>query len=315
MDTRQLQTFITLSETLNYQRAADQLQYAPSSLFKHIQLLEEEIGLALFVKRGRQLELTREGKRFLPDAKRMLGEWEDVLRAAREVGEMPALSICGCELNTSFAVRGLLQEFISAYPEMRFTIMTSPNADVPDILNHAQADLSFYYSTSEREVDGLQSVTLYSEPVVLMVSGDHPLLEKERVTWEDLAGFPVFHPHDTCVFFRSYTQQLSARGLAPGGTSFLGNMALVAEQARKSASIMLVPYMAQGVMQEMYGIEPIAFTDPSLRFWERIQYRRGGESNPSIRRMIRFAVHYADAQIAANPGVILAPEARQPLGD
>ena len=43
MDTRQLQTFITLSETLNYQRAADQLQYAPSSLFKHIQLLEEEI--------------------------------------------------------------------------------------------------------------------------------------------------------------------------------------------------------------------------------------------------------------------------------
>ena len=49
MDTRQLQTFITLSETLNYQRAADQLQYAPSSLFKHIQLLEEEIGLALFV--------------------------------------------------------------------------------------------------------------------------------------------------------------------------------------------------------------------------------------------------------------------------
>ena len=176
MDTRQLQTFITLSETLNYQRAADQLQYAPSSLFKHIQLLEEEIGLALFVKRGRQLELTREGKRFLPDAKRMLGEWEDVLRAAREVGEMPALSIGGCELNTSFAVRGLLQEFISAYPEMRFTIMTSPNADVPDILNHAQADLSFYYSTSEREVDGLQSVTLYSEPVVLMASGDHPLL-------------------------------------------------------------------------------------------------------------------------------------------
>ena len=78
---------------------------------------------------------------------------------------------------------------------------------------------------------------------------------------------------------------------------------------------MLVPYMAQGVMQEMYGIEPIAFTDPSLRFWERIQYRRGGESNLSIRRMIRFAVHYADAQIAANPGVILAPEARQPLGD
>ena len=48
MDTRQLQTFITLAQCRNYQRAAEQLHYAPSSLFKHIQLLEEELGRVRF---------------------------------------------------------------------------------------------------------------------------------------------------------------------------------------------------------------------------------------------------------------------------
>ena len=44
MDIKQLLTMITLSQTLNYQKAAEQLQYAPSTLFKHIQMLEQEVG-------------------------------------------------------------------------------------------------------------------------------------------------------------------------------------------------------------------------------------------------------------------------------
>lgn len=53
MDIKQLLTMITLSQTLNYQKAAEQLQYAPSTLFKHIQMLEQEVGAPLFCKTGR----------------------------------------------------------------------------------------------------------------------------------------------------------------------------------------------------------------------------------------------------------------------
>ena len=64
MDIKQLLTMITLSQTLNYQKAAEQLQYAPSTLFKHIQMLEQEVGAPLFCKTGRQLALTRQGEAF-----------------------------------------------------------------------------------------------------------------------------------------------------------------------------------------------------------------------------------------------------------
>ena len=72
MDIKQLLTMITLSQTLNYQKAAEQLQYAPSTLFKHIQMLEQEVGAPLFCKTGRQLALTRQGEAFLAHATRMV---------------------------------------------------------------------------------------------------------------------------------------------------------------------------------------------------------------------------------------------------
>ena len=72
MDTKQLLTMITLSQTLNYQKAAEQLQYAPSTLFKHIQMLEQEVGAPLFRKTGRQMALTPQGEAFLVHANRMV---------------------------------------------------------------------------------------------------------------------------------------------------------------------------------------------------------------------------------------------------
>ena len=64
MDTKQLITFTALVEQLNYQKVADRLNYAPSTLKAHIQSLEEELGVELFQKEGRQLQLTAAGGRF-----------------------------------------------------------------------------------------------------------------------------------------------------------------------------------------------------------------------------------------------------------
>ena len=118
MDTRQLMTFTTLAETLNYQRAAERLQYAPSSLFRHVQQLEEELGATLFFKNGRQLELTATGQRLLPDAKRLLAGYQDFLTAARQSETDQALALGGCEMNTSYSLMELLQQFTAQFPDI-----------------------------------------------------------------------------------------------------------------------------------------------------------------------------------------------------
>ena len=83
MDTKQILTFITLAETSNYIKAADRLNYAPSTLAKHIRCLEEELGTKLVEHRDNRIRLTLEGERFCGYAQKLLETyWEAMEKVA-----------------------------------------------------------------------------------------------------------------------------------------------------------------------------------------------------------------------------------------
>ena len=95
METKQLLTFVTLAETLNYPRAAERLQYAPSSLHRHIELLEEELGAPLFDKAGKRLVLTEEGRRLLPEARVVYARCQSFIQTARGGKDAHIVSVGG----------------------------------------------------------------------------------------------------------------------------------------------------------------------------------------------------------------------------
>ena len=71
MDTKNLVTFMTILETGSFQRAATQLNYAPSTVTSQMKQLEDELSIQLFEKVGRKMELTQAGKDILPYMERM----------------------------------------------------------------------------------------------------------------------------------------------------------------------------------------------------------------------------------------------------
>ena len=119
MDIKQLLTMITLSQTLNYQKAAEQLQYAPSTLFKHIQMLEQEVGAQLFGKTGRQLQLTQQGQAFLVHARRMVEEYYLALDSVCAEEKLEgAITVGGCEINTAYSLMNLFEGFSRSHAEV-----------------------------------------------------------------------------------------------------------------------------------------------------------------------------------------------------
>lgn len=72
MEFRQLNTFCTVATTLNFTRAAEVLSYVPSNVTMQIKALEDELGVRLFDRLGKQLALTTAGKRFLTHAQGVL---------------------------------------------------------------------------------------------------------------------------------------------------------------------------------------------------------------------------------------------------
>ncbi len=294
MDIKQLLTMITLSQTFNYQKAAEQLQYAPSTLFKHIQMLEQEVGAPLFGKTGRQLRLTPQGKAFLVHAKRMVEEYYLALDSVCAEEKLEGtITVGGCEINTAYSLLSLFEGFSRSHAEVRLNMMTSHNAGVPALIRGDMLDVGFFYTTRAGAVSGLRTIPLYREPVYLMVAWDNPMAQKKKLTDEDLTGMPFVYPHDTCCFVGEFLPMMEQMGIHLGKVTFLGGVQLVMERARQEGAMTLVPHRASRQYAEVYGMVRLDMDEEPIWAWENVVYKNYETLKPAARALARYCAIYA----------------------
>lgn len=294
MDIKQLLTMITLSQTFNYQKAAEQLQYAPSTLFKHIQMLEQEVGAQLFGKTGRQLRLTPQGKAFLVHAKRMVEEYYLALDSVCAEEKLEGtITVGGCEINTAYSLLSLFEGFSRSHAEVRLNMMTSHNAGVPALIRGDMLDVGFLYTTRAGAVSGLRTIPLYREPVYLMVAWDNPMAQKKKLKYEDLTGMPFVYPHDTCCFVGEFLPMMEQMGIHLGKVTFLGGVQLVMERARQEGAMTLVPHRASRQYAEVYGMVRLDMDEEPIWAWENIVYKNYETLKPAARALARYCAIYA----------------------
>lgn len=294
MDIKQLLTMITLSQTFNYQKAAEQLQYAPSTLFKHIQMLEQEVGAQLFGKTGRQLRLTPQGKAFLVHAKRMVEEYYLALDSVCAEEKLEGtITVGGCEINTAYSLLSLFEGFSRSHAEVRLNMMTSHNAGVPALIRGDMLDVGFLYTTRAGAVSGLRTIPLYREPVYLMVAWDNPMAQKKKLKYEDLTGMPFVYPHDTCCFVGEFLPMMEQMGIHLGKVTFLGGVQLVMERARQEGAMTLVPHRASRQYAEVYGMVRLDMDEEPIWAWENVVYKNYETLKPAARALARYCAIYA----------------------
>lgn len=311
MDTKQLMTFLSLCRTLNYQKAAEQLQYAPSTLFKHIQLLEQEFGAPLFCKAGRQLQLTAEGRSFKGHAERMLEEYRQAMDCmAGDEGLDGAVSIGGCELNTANSLLNLLTRFSQSHPRARMNMISSPNAMVPTLVKNDMIDLGFFYSTSEKEYPGLQRCSLYQEPIHLVTSRENPLTRRHGLTYEELAGMSFVYPHDSCCFITEFLSRLRRKNVQLGKLAYLGGMHLVVEQVHKEQALSLIPQCAAERFEQTYDMVKLDMAEEPIWAWETVIFKSYDNLKPIAKSLIRHSISYAQGIMRSSPeGLLREPGA------
>ena len=85
-DLRQLRYFVAVAEELHFSRAAERLHMSQSPLSRAVRDLERQLGLVLFVRTTRRVELTPAGRTLLGGARRALAELDAAVADAREAG-------------------------------------------------------------------------------------------------------------------------------------------------------------------------------------------------------------------------------------
>jgi DNA-binding transcriptional LysR family regulator len=162
---------------------------AQPSLSEQIRRLEAELGVPLFVRAGRGLELTEAGRLLIPHAQRTLAEAQAAAESVREVRDLTGGTVAFGTFGSAhhYLLGGLVQDFRARYPRVRVRVVGQNSAEVADAVRdgHLEAGL-VVLPVDDRGLD----VRPAFEEELLYLSAD-PERVREPVTIERLADAPL----------------------------------------------------------------------------------------------------------------------------
>ena len=191
MTLNQLIYFCRLAETEHYGQAAKALYISQPSLSKAIALLESEMSVSLFERRGRNVALTPAGHTFYEHIKpaiRQIDSARELMQQYSDIHRMPAI---GC---VSPAITSVLAPLLDSYrmeghnyPQVTLRVDTSEA--LISAIRRNECDLAF--CTRIPGADDITFLKVASLPFVVVLREDNPLAEYESISPEQLRGHPM----------------------------------------------------------------------------------------------------------------------------
>lgn len=188
MDLRSLESFVLLSETLNFRVAAARLHMTQPALTARLQRLEQDLGLLLFERSRRAVALTLEGEQLLPHAQRLLREAAETRKLAKALsaGEAGTLRIGYTPVSFFSYPPELIRSFSQRFPDVGLQLFEMLSHDVEEALLRRDLDLGFLHPPLANV--GLSLLQLRAEPFVAILPEGHPLNRRKKLRLEDLAA-------------------------------------------------------------------------------------------------------------------------------
>ncbi|MFJ8531006.1 LysR family transcriptional regulator [Bacillus sp. NPDC094106] len=187
MEIKQLITFKTAAENLNFTQTAKILNFAQSSVTAQIKALEAELGTPLFERLGKRLFLTEAGRKFQLYADKMIALSYEAKMAVKDDEEISGTLLIGAqESQCTYRLPFILKEFKAKFPQIKLIFKPAhSNKDVKEQLMEGKLDLAFILDECKTE-DVLHVESLIQEELKIVVFPNHPLLEKTTVSIKDL---------------------------------------------------------------------------------------------------------------------------------
>jgi DNA-binding transcriptional LysR family regulator len=186
MELRHLRSFLAVAEELHFSRAARRLHMAQSPLSQQIQRLERELGVPLFRRNRRKVELTDAGLAMLDHARCAIDHAEQAANTARAVGTGRAgrLDVGFLATAALALLPAVLPPFRKAAPDADLRLTEAGSQDLLRALHHGELDVVFTRPptpTAERSTE-----VVWREPVIAALPAGHPLCAEPDVRLADL---------------------------------------------------------------------------------------------------------------------------------
>ena len=191
MNLRHLRCFVAVGEELHFGRAARRLHVEQSPLSRTIRQLEAHLGVTLLERMPRSVCLTPAGQVFLEEARRVLLTLEQARTKARAVaaGNQGTLRIALTGCVGQVRLPALLALCREEAPEVGVRLFEAPLPQVVGGLGNDLYDGALAMASVMES--GVVALSLWQDPLVVVIPARHPLLEHKRVPLEEVVRYPL----------------------------------------------------------------------------------------------------------------------------
>jgi DNA-binding transcriptional LysR family regulator len=188
VDINQIRTFVTIAEARSFSGAGTTLHRSQPAISRRIELLEQEVGIALFERLRGGVALTDAGAALLPYAASVLAAMKDGLTAVQAVrtGDAGQISLALVGTLASDALTKVLRKFQRKHSAVRLDIQTATSQEVEELVLRGEATLGLRYTGSQNS--DLVSQVVWEDRLLLVARPDHPLADGRNHRPIELTG-------------------------------------------------------------------------------------------------------------------------------
>ncbi|WP_341277923.1 LysR family transcriptional regulator [Paenibacillus sp. FSL H8-0537] len=264
MDIRQLRYFIAIAEEKQITAAAERLHMTQPPLGQQLKGLEEELGVQLFVRSGKWLELTDAGEALYRRALSLTKALEETKLEVKEIGSgTRGKLMLGINTLSSIVLPQLLHKFKEAYPLITYKIQQNESAQIVRLLKERSIELGIV--RLPLELGDFEVLELPSEPFYFVAASSvlHPA---DKCSYRDIQRYPLILPSaEGLGLYKSIIQQFTDRGLQANVIGECSDISLLLKWVAYGDGATIVP---QSVLElhQGYDIQSFAISDSELHF-------------------------------------------------
>ncbi|MBB6418606.1 DNA-binding transcriptional LysR family regulator [Streptomyces sp. AK010] len=273
-----------MARTLNFTRAAAELNYAQSSVTEQIQALENELAAKLFDRTSRKLSLTPAGERLVEYADQMLLLVQEARTAVEEEAQEPGgqLTVGGLETLCAHRLPAILARYRRLYPRVQVTLREGGRGQLYEWVRRGEIDVALTFGQAPRD-KLLASEPLTTDRLMVVAPIDHRLASYARVVGQDLRGESFLATPQGCGFREMLDTLIDTLGPdAPVIDAQVASMAALCQCASAGMGCALLPEIAVTGPAARGEVAAVPLTGSASQTQITMTWLRRAELRPSV---------------------------------
>ncbi|MCI1775837.1 MAG: LysR family transcriptional regulator [Paenibacillus lautus] len=264
MDLRALKTFEACVRLGHFLKAAEELQYAPSTVTLQIQRLEADLGVSLFVRDGKRVIVTEAGRWLYHEASALLNSIGAMRQTVSDIatGVNGSVRFSSIEPVASQQLAAVIARFCKTRPKVQLTMEVGGSRSIAERVRAGELDFGVCSAPPSKLM--LEFEPLFEERLGVMLNMNHPLADRDSIKASDLAGHTILVKEPTCIYRELWETAIYGAQQNLFSCMEVGSFFVIQQMVKAELGIGIVPIYSGLEQEGSLVIRPLADLNPVI---------------------------------------------------